>query len=107
MKIASNLRNRHIQELAGQSGVLISKNSLKTDLNLSPYTVFHAEYGSGIQIGPKPTQDLILTILEKIDLSCRTKYGHGTLKILRSLDARLGIQSCIQKSQLYIVFDRF
>ena len=46
-------------------------------------------------------------IFEKIDLSCRTKYGHETLKNLRSLDARLGIQSCTQKTQFYMVSDRF
>ena len=60
-KNAWNQRNRHIQELAGQPGVQIFKNSWKTDLNLSTYTVFHAENGFGVQIGPKPTQDPIKT----------------------------------------------
>ena len=46
-------------------------------------------------------------IFEKKYFSCRTKYGYETLKNLRSLDARLGTQSCTQKTQFYIVSDRF
>ena len=32
------------------------------NLNLSPYTVFHAEFESAVQIGPKPTHDPISNI---------------------------------------------
>ena len=46
-------------------------------------------------------------ISEKIDLSCRTKYGHETLNNLRSMSARLGIQDCTQKTKSYMVSDRF
>ena len=46
-------------------------------------------------------------IFRKIDLSCRTKSGHEILKNLKSFHARLGIQSCNQKTQFYIVSDRF
>lgn len=37
------------------------KKRWKMNLNLSPGAVFHAEFVSGSKIGPKPTQNPILT----------------------------------------------
>ena len=37
----------------------------------------------------------------------KLRNGHETFIRLRSLDARLGIESCTQKTKLYMVWDRF
>ena len=47
---------------ASRPGIRISKKWWKTDLKPSPYIVFHVEFKSAVQIGPKPTQDPIFNI---------------------------------------------
>ena len=61
VKNASNPRNTHIY---GKSRIF--KNRWKMDLNQVIYTVFRAEFESGSKIGPKPTQNPILTKFSKI-----------------------------------------
>ena len=76
----------------------IFKTRRKTDLNTSPYTVFYAEFESGVQISPKPTQDPILTNLRKIKfLKHLSKSGPGLVL------GRFGLQIRILHEKLYRV----
>ena len=45
------------------------KTMYKKDLNLSPYTIFHGEFVSAVQIGPNTAQNLIFTIFFLIRIS--------------------------------------
>ena len=47
----------------------------KIDLSLLPYTVFDAEFDSGSKIGPKLTQDPILTNFRKTRFFARRHGG--------------------------------
>ena len=105
IKNASNLRNRHIRELASQESGF-SKIHKKVIWTYQPRQLFMQKTVLESKSDQNRPRTRLRPIFEKIDFSCRAKYGHETLKNSRSRDARLGIQSCTQKTQFYMVSDR-
>ena len=101
MKIA---QNPSIRELASQESGF-SKIHKKLIWTYQPIQFFIQKTVLDSKLDHNRPRTRLRPFFEKNDFSFRTKYGHETSKYSRSRDARLGIQSCTQKTKFYAMHD--